>query len=221
MLNLLFDARPAGARLRFLFLGAHSDDLEIGCGGTALKLVARYPDADFHWVVFSAEEQARQREAREGARRFLAGAAHPTVELESFRTSFFPYEGARIKERFEALKAGPTPDVVFTHCRHDLHQDHRVLCELTWNTFRSHLVLEYEIPKYDGDLGAPNVFVPLDEATVDTKIHHLMDVFGSQRSKHWFSPETFRGLMRLRGVESASQYAEAFHGRKLALSMAL
>jgi LmbE family N-acetylglucosaminyl deacetylase len=219
MLSVRLDAKPAH-ELQILLLGAHSDDIEIGCGGTVLKLVERYPEAQFHWVVFSALEEARKREALESAGYFLEGASGaPSVVVKPFRTSFFPYQGLEIKEAFEELKAQLSPDVVFTHCRHDLHQDHRVICELTWNTFRDHLIFEYEIPKYDGDLGVPNVYVPLDEQTVERKVELLMRVFGSQRPKHWFAPETFKGLMRVRGVECAAEHAEAFFGRKLVVGL--
>lgn len=211
-------ARPAGEGLRVLCLGAHSDDIEIGCGGTILRLLASRRDVEVRWVVFSASAD-RAGEARGSAERFLRDAAHATVEVHGFRDGYFPYQGAEIKDVFEAFKDAPAPDLIFTHRGRDRHQDHRLVSELTWNTFRDHLILEYEIPKYDGDLATPNVYVPIDEETRRAKVDHLMAAFATQRSKRWFTPETFAGLMRLRGVECASPtgYAEAFHGRKLRL----
>ncbi|HXV14290.1 MAG TPA: PIG-L deacetylase family protein [Candidatus Krumholzibacteria bacterium] len=201
-----------------LCLGAHSDDIEIGCGGTVLKLVESNPGLSVHWVVFSATGE-RGGEARASADRFLARAGRKTVELHQFRDGFFPSEHSKIKTYFEELKSRVQPDAVFTHARADLHQDHRAICELTWNTFRDHLVLEYEVPKWDGDLGAPNVYVPLDERHANEKIAILLECFASQRGKHWFDQETFAGLMRLRAMEcnAPSRRAEAFYGRKVVL----
>lgn len=201
--------------LRVLALGCHSDDIEIGCGGTLLRLQAERA-LDVRWVVFSAAG-ARSDEARASAEALLAGAAAHRIELHGHRDGFLPYEGAAVKEAFEDLKSADY-DVVFTHQRHDLHQDHRLVNELTWNTFRDHLVLEYEIPKYDGDFGVPNVFVGLDDATADRKVELLMRHFATQRSKRWFTDDVFYGLMRLRGMESGGhRFAEAFYGRKLVL----
>ena len=201
-----------------LCLGAHSDDIEIGCGGTVLKLTEANPQLAVHWVVFSALGD-RGNEAKAAATRFLARAGAKTVELHQFRDGFFPSEHAKIKTYFEELKSRVQPDVIFTHARADLHQDHRVVCELTWNTFRNHLVLEYEVPKWDGDLGAPNIFVHLEERHAGEKIAILMDCFGTQRGKRWFDAETFAGLMRLRAMEcnAPSRRAEAFYGRKVVL----
>jgi LmbE family N-acetylglucosaminyl deacetylase len=201
-----------------LCLGAHADDIEIGCGGTILKLLAERRDVDVHWVVFSADGR-RAHEARSSARLFLKNARRSTIVIHKFRDGFFPYVGAELKEQFEALKRRVSPDVVFTHYRDDRHQDHRIVSDLTWNTFRNQLVLEYEIPKYDGDLGAPNCFVALDESTCRTKIRHLLDAFATQRAKRWFTAETFNGLLRLRGIEAGTpvQFAEAFYVRKLLL----
>ncbi|MCI0453102.1 MAG: PIG-L family deacetylase [Candidatus Latescibacteria bacterium] len=201
-----------------LCLGAHSDDIEIGCGGTVLKLLESNPGLSAHWVVFSATGE-RGAEARASAERFLARAGRKTVELHQFRDGFFPSEHSKIKTYFEELKSRVRPDAVFTHTRADLHQDHRAVCELTWNTFRDHLVLEYEVPKWDGDLGAPNVYVPLDERHASEKIAILMECFGTQRGKHWFDEETFAGLMRVRAMEcnAPSRRAEAFYGRKVVL----
>ena len=198
---------------RILCLGAHSDDIEIGCGGTLLKLIRDHKNLEIFWVVFSAGG-ARTREARQSASEFLAGAAKKRIVVKTFKGSFFPYQGERIKDYFESLKSFQ-PDLVFTHYRDDRHQDHRVLSDLAWNTFRDHAVLEYEIPKYDGDLGVPNVFVQLDEELCRRKIASLLNHFQTQANKHWFSDQTFRALMRLRGVECAAEYAEAFYGRKL------
>jgi LmbE family N-acetylglucosaminyl deacetylase len=203
---------------RVLCLGAHSDDIEIGCGGLLLRLLQERPKIDVEWVVFSAAGK-RATEARRSASLFLKGAHRAKVRLYRFRDGFFPYDGAAIKSTFERLKAEPSPDLVLTHYRDDRHQDHRVLSDLTWNTFRDHWILEYEVQKYDGDLGTPSVFVPLDEATSRRKVEYLERSFGSQRDKHWFSDETFLGLMRLRGMECRAPggYAEAFHSRKLVL----
>ena len=217
----MFGLRLASTRdasLRVLCLGAHSDDIEIGCGGTVLRLLAAGRGVEVHWVVLSADPQ-REREARDGACRFLQEAAARTVVVKQFRDGFFPYVGADIKQYFEDLKQTCSPDVIFTHFRGDRHQDHRVVSDLTWNTFRRHLILEYEVPKYDGDLGSPNCYVPLDDATWRLKTRHLLSVFQSQSAKSWFTEDTFRGLMRLRGVECGAPegYAEAFYAHKLAL----
>ena len=216
---LSFELTPQrGQGHKILCLGAHADDIEIGCGGTIRKLMERYKRCEIFWVVFSAEGP-RRREAMKSARRILEGAAKKKVVVKNFRGSFFPFEGRRIKESFEQLKKQFQPDVIFTHCRGDLHQDHRTVCEFTWNTFRSHLIFEYEIPKYDGDLGAPNLFSPLDRAACERKVEHLLKAFPSQRVRPWFEKETFFSLMRLRGVEcnSPSGYAEAFYCRKSVL----
>ena len=206
--------RDKDASLSVLCLGAHSDDIEIGCGGTILQLARRYPNCTFHWVVFSATD-VRAAEAQRGAALF-AGLKSPL--LKSFRDGFFPFVGAEIKEVFEVLKL-TAPDIIFTHYRNDAHQDHRLVSALTWNTFRDHLILEYEIPIYDGDLGQPNLFVPLDPAECEKKVRSIIDTFSSQQAKHWFCPETFFSLMRLRGMEcnAPSSYAEAFYCRKMVL----
>jgi LmbE family N-acetylglucosaminyl deacetylase len=213
--------RPTGGRRRLsvLCLGAHSDDIEIGCGGTMLSLLAAHPATRVHWVVFSAPGR-RGDEARRSAARFLRAAGAAEVELHEFQDGFFPHQGAAIKEVFEGLKP-VAPDLVFTHHGADRHQDHRVVSELTWNTFRDHLVLEYEIPKYDGDLTTPSVYVPLPSRHRRRKVALLMDCFPSQRRKRWFTPGTFEGVMRIRGIECAAAegYAEGFHGRKLTLSL--
>ena len=207
-----------GARSRFqvLCLGAHSDDIEIGCGGTVLRLQDEYPEIDFRWVVFGATGP-RVEEARRSAEAFLARAKHKTIILKEFRNSFFPYLGEEIKEFFEVIKKDVAPDLILTHYRDDLHQDHRLISQFTWNTFRDHLILEYEIPKYDGDMGTPNFFVLLDKFTCDRKTGMLVEHFRSQADRQWFSEDTFLALMRLRGVEAnaPSKYAEAFYCRKL------
>jgi LmbE family N-acetylglucosaminyl deacetylase len=209
--------RDPNAPLQILCLGAHSDDIEIGCGGTILRLTRLYPRSSVCWVVFSAEAEERQAEALASATVFLERAAEKRVVVQRFRESFFPFVGTEIKEYFEELKASVRPDLVFTHHRQDLHQDHRTLAEFTWNTFRSSLILEYEIPKWDGDLGRPNCYVPIPEDLAELKIRSLLATFASQRTRSWFTDDTFRGLMRLRGVESNTRFAEAFHARKLLL----
>lgn len=214
MFRLKFENRLNVART-VLCLGAHCDDIEIGAGGTILKLVRDYPGLHFHWVVLSSDAR-RAAEARASAALFLEGASS-TLTIKEFRNSYFPYVGAEIKEYFEQIKREVKPDLVLTHYRHDLHQDHRVVSDLTWNGFRDHLVLEYEIPKYDGDLGNPNCYVELDEPICRRKAEIIMKSFASQHDKQWFSEDTFMALLRLRGIEanSAGRYAEAFYGRKL------
>lgn len=207
-------------RLKVLCMGAHSDDIEIGCGATVLNLAGRRPQPEFRWVVWSAAGQ-REREAKRGARKFLGAAAAEAVRVHGFRDGYFPAQFAEIKDAFEGLAREFRPDIVFTHARDDRHQDHRVVSDLTWNTFRDQLILEYEIPKWDGDLGRPNFFVPVSQATARRKTRALLSVFGTQRSKDWFSEETFLGLMRLRGMECRAPggTAEAFHARKITLPL--
>jgi len=206
---------------RILCLGAHCDDIEIGCGGTVVELLRAYPSAKVHWVVLSSGA-TRAREARRAAAALLRRAVDPVVVIKDFRGSYFPSEVVALKDCFEELKGTVAPDVIFTHQREDLHQDHRVVGELTWNTWRNHLILEYEIPKYDGGLGSPSVFVPLAAATVRRKVELLMKVFQTQLDKQWFTPATFEGLMRLRGIEcnAPAGFAEAFYCRKLVLGHA-
>ncbi|MFT5052960.1 MAG: LmbE family N-acetylglucosaminyl deacetylase [Chlamydiales bacterium] len=217
MLSIQFSS-PADRPLRVLCLGAHCDDIEIGCGGTIRSLIAGERPVDFCWTVFSSNP-ARAQEAQAGAQAFLEGAHEQRVVLHEFRESFFPSEWEGIKEAFGRIRNDFEPDVVFTHRREDLHQDHRVISELTGNAFRDHLLLEYEIPKFDGDLGQPNVFVPLTTEAVDFKVATLMRVFATQLDKNWFDEDTFRAILRLRGVESNApdRFAEAFHARKLPL----
>jgi LmbE family N-acetylglucosaminyl deacetylase len=207
-----------GRRLAVLCLGAHSDDIEIGAGGTILQWLAVGAKLDVTWCVLSGAG-SREAEARASAADFLAGAEGARIEVHQFRDGFFPAESAEIKAWFETIKRRIEPDVILTHRGDDAHQDHRETSRLTWNTFRDHTILEYEIPKWDGDIGRPNVFVPLDESAMARKVELLMRHFGTQRSKHWFDEETFRGLARLRAMEcrAPGRYAEAFHARKLLL----
>lgn len=211
---------PAELPRRVLAIGCHADDVEIGCGGTLLTLVRSNPELEVDWVVLAAPGE-RGAEARESASAFLAGAVEARVEVHEFRDGFLPYVGGEVKNVFEQLKHRVDPQVVFTHAGYDFHQDHRLACELTWNTFRNHLILEYEIPKVDGDLGRPNVFVPLAAEVVEEKLALIERHFRSQAGKHWFDRETFLGLMRLRGMEAVApeRYAEAFTSRKAVLAV--
>jgi LmbE family N-acetylglucosaminyl deacetylase len=217
MIQLSLDG-SARAGLKILCLGSHSDDIEIGCGGTVLRLAEQYPASTFYWVVFSAAGD-RGIEAKSAAERFTSSAHLAGPVLKIFPDGFLPFVGSEVKAVFEELKKEFSPDLIFTHNRKDAHQDHRLVAELTWNTFRNHLILEYEIPKYDGDLGQPSFFVPLERETCQNKVQFIMDAFKSQHSKRWFQPETFFSLMRLRGMEcnAPSEYAEAFYCRKLML----
>jgi LmbE family N-acetylglucosaminyl deacetylase len=205
-------ALPAGP-LRLLCLGAHADDIEIGCGGTVLRLLAEHPGSIVHWVVFSGVGE-RRREAEISAADFLAAAGARRVDVHRFRDGFFPWEGTALKESFERLKGEDQPSLILTHWKGDAHQDHRTIAELTWNTWRDHLILEYEVPKMEGDLGNPSLFVPLSHDEVTVKLELLTRHFGSQRSKSWFSEATFRGLLRLRGVNAGSEWAEGFYLRR-------
>jgi LmbE family N-acetylglucosaminyl deacetylase len=201
-----------------LCVGAHADDIEIGCAGTVMKLTQGRPGLGVTWVVLSAEGP-RAREATQSAAVLLRTVKRKDIVVKTFRDGYFPSQSAAIKDVFEDLKRRVAPDVILTHYRHDLHQDHRLVAELTWNTFRRHLVLEYEIPKYDGDLGTPSVFVPLSEAIVRRKVRHVLRHFGSQARRAWFTEDLFLSLLRLRGMEApvSTRYAEAFHCRKLVL----
>jgi LmbE family N-acetylglucosaminyl deacetylase len=219
MISLRFstsEERP----LRILCLGAHSDDIEIGCGGTLIQLFAKRPLVEVFWVVLSADPE-RDREAEKSAGIYLEGVARKEIEIKSFRDSYFPYIGGTIKEYLQSLSRRFRPDVVFAPTRHDLHQDHRLVSELTWNIFRDQLILEYEILKYDGDLGTPNLFVPLEHSVCEEKIRRLMTCFKTQQANSWFNEDCFYGLMRIRGVEanSPTKYAEAFYCRKIALDL--
>jgi LmbE family N-acetylglucosaminyl deacetylase len=203
----------SGAAKKLLLLGSHSDDIEIGCGGTILTLTETHSDLEVLWVVLSGEAR-RAREARESARLFLKKVGRSKVVVKSFQECYFPDQLTRIRNYFEALK-NFEPDLIFTHYRRDRHQDHRIVSDLTWSTFRNHFILEYEIPKYDGDLGQPNLFFPVSDEVARRKVANICRVFKTQRKKHWFSEDTFLALLRLRGVECAAKLAEGFYARKI------
>lgn len=217
MVGISFSGTDSRA-LEVLCLGCHSDDIEIGCGGTILTLAQKHPGSVFHWVVFSANG-VREAEAQHAANLFVRSSHLKGPLVKNFRDGFMPFAGGEVKSLFEELKTTVTPDLILTHYRKDAHQDHRLISELTWNTFRDHLILEYEIPKYDGDLGRPNLFVPFESDVCEKKIRYIMESFASQRTRRWFQEDTFRSLMRIRGNEcnSASGYAEAFYCRKIIL----
>jgi LmbE family N-acetylglucosaminyl deacetylase len=199
---------------RILCLGAHSDDIEIGAGGVLLELAEKRSDLQVWWVVFSAPGE-RAAEAQASANDFLSAVPNREIKIGAFSESYFPNEWPFIKDWFEQIKTQFDPEIIFTHYRNDRHQDHRVLSDLSWNTFRNHLILEYEILKYDGDLGQPNVFVPLSEKCAAHKVELLLKHFQTQTKKHWFTGDTFEAMHRIRGVECAAIRAEAFYGRKL------
>jgi LmbE family N-acetylglucosaminyl deacetylase len=201
----------------FLFLGAHCDDVEIGCGGTLATLTRAFPQAQFRVVILSGEAR-RAAETRAAIAMLAAPGCNIEVEIQEFRDGFFPAAWPQIKESFENLKRRCRPDLIFTHQRDDAHQDHRIVCEFTWNTFRDQLVLEYEIPKWDGDMGRPGFFVPLAREVVDRKTATLLECFPSQAGKRWFTRDLFEALMRIRGMEcnAESGFAEAFYARKIA-----
>jgi LmbE family N-acetylglucosaminyl deacetylase len=217
MIKLNLSSGSDGA-LKVLCLGAHSDDIEIGCGGTILRLIEQYRRCAFHWVVFSAIG-VRKTEAQRGAESFVGSERLEHSIFKEFPDTCMPFVGSDVRDVFEELKQAVSPDVIFTHNRRDAHQDHRLISELTRNAFRDHLILEYEIPKYDGDIGQPSVFVPLDSEACKKKVQFIMDTFQSQHSKRWFEESTFLSLMRLRGMEcnAPSGYAEAFYSYKLAI----
>jgi LmbE family N-acetylglucosaminyl deacetylase len=215
---LTFTFRPDRPLERILAIGSHPDDIEIGCGGTILRLAEAHSNLHVNWVVLSADRE-RAGEARRSAEAFLDGVGSSNVIVADFQDGFFPYVGGNVKAFFEKLKAELSPDLIFTHQRLDLHQDHRLVAELTWNTFRDHLILEYEIPKYDGDLGTPNFFVHLSEPISRRKIETILAHFSSQLDRRWFTDDLFLSFLRLRGMESNSptRYAEAFYCRKIVL----
>ena len=208
-----------GSRLSVLCLGAHADDVEIGAGGSILQWISAGVRVEAHWCVLSACGE-RAEEARTAATAFLEGAADATIEFAQFKDGFFPYQGEEIKQWLAELSMRVRPDIIFTHRRTDAHQDHRAICHLTSNLFRDHLILEYEVPKWDGDLDRPNFYVPLTAEVTERKIELLLSHFTSQRSKDWFDAEVFRGMARLRGMEcrSPDRYAEGFAVRKAVLS---
>lgn len=214
-MKLVF-ASERNSVVKVLCLGAHSDDIEIGCGGTLIRLIDEYKNIEVNWIVFGSSG-LRSKEALDSATALLDAVKDKKIVIKGFRDGFFPFAGTEIKEYFEQLKSEVDPDIIFTHYRQDLHQDHHLLSDLTWNTFRSHFILEYEIPKYDGDIGSPNFFVQLDETICKKKINHILANFKTQAERYWFTEETFMGLLRLRGVESKSseKYAEAFYCRKI------
>jgi LmbE family N-acetylglucosaminyl deacetylase len=217
LLNLQLSDQKNSKR-KILCLGAHADDIEIGCGGSILRWLEEDASLEVYWVVLSSGRE-RKKEALKSADLFLKKARKRKVVVEDFRDGFFPYDGAAIKEYFETLKKRFSPDLVLTHYRHDRHQDHRVVSDLTWNAFRRELILEYEIPKYDGDLGQPNLFVPLSESVCRKKIRHILEVFETQRVKDWLTEDTLQAILRLRGVEcrAPQKWAEAFYCRKMIL----
>lgn len=218
MLGLSLENALSKNNTKILLLGAHCDDIELGCGGTILQLIEQQPSVEIMWIVFSSNE-IRRIEAQNSAEHFLTGARAKEIRINDFRNGFFPSDAPKIKEYFETLKNTFSPDIIFTHYRQDLHQDHRVVNELTWNTFRDHMILEYEILKYDGDIGNPNAYMPIYNRHRVNKIDSLMRFYESQKQRPWFTPNTLNGLMRIRGVESNAidEHAEAFYARKLSL----
>lgn len=200
---------------RLLCIGAHPDDIELGAGGTVMRLVEQNPTLSIRWVVLTGADTERAEEARRSAALFTAGAQEVEVEIHGFRDAYLPWEGDRVKQAFETLKRDFSPDLILTHHDDDRHQDHGLVSDLTWNTWRDHAILEFEIMKWDGDLGQPSVFVPLDESIAEKKVAQLVDAYATQQSRSWFSRENFLALMRLRGVESNVDYAEAFYARKI------
>ena len=213
-------AKERNQGIKILCLGAHCDDIEIGCGGTLLSLLEEYPRTEVYWIVLSSDPR-REKEARSSARLFLKQAEKKTIKIEKLRNGFFPYNGRKIKDYFEEQKKKFSPNIIFTHYKMDLHQDHRLVSELTWNTYRNHLILEYEIPKYDGDFGSPNLFSPLGSSVCDLKINSILASFTSQGDKHWFTSDLLYSILRLRGMEcgSSTKNAEAFYCRKILLEL--
>lgn len=213
---LKFEFSEVSSPCRILTIGCHADDIEIGCGGTILRLIETLPSVEVCWVVLSARGD-RAEEARRSADAFLEGVGRREVIVRDHRDGFLPYDGGEVKQFFENLKPRISPDLIFTHYLEDRHQDHRLAAELTWNTFRDHCILEYEIPKYDGDFGSPNVFVHLTERVAEAKVERLLEFFQSQRERRWFTEDLFLGVLRIRGMESNSptRFAEGFYGRKV------
>jgi LmbE family N-acetylglucosaminyl deacetylase len=213
MMGFKFDINQG---IKILCLGSHCDDIEIGCGGTLLSILQKSKNAEVYWIVFSSDSR-REKEARSSANKFLECSGSKTIKIEKFRDGFFPYIGLKIKDCFEGIKQEISPDVIFTHYRMDLHQDHRTISELTWNTFRNNLILEYEIPKYDGDFGTPNFFVPLEASICHRKVNNVLSCFKTQGEKSWFTEDLLYSILRIRGMEcvSTTNYAEAFYCRKV------
>jgi len=216
-LNSLSHLNP-NKPLKILALGSHCDDIEIGCGATLLRLIEEYDVQEVDWVVFSSNK-TRLLEAHASAESYLSTVNKKSIQIKNFRNGYFPFVGCDIKDYFEELKESVCPDIIFTHYLNDAHQDHKTISQLTWNTFRNHLIFEYEIPKYDGDIGNPNVFIPVSHAQKNSKVMNILNYFSSQNDRQWFTKDTFEGMMRLRGIESNAPdgYAEAFHVRKLVL----
>lgn len=205
-----------GAPLTVLAVGAHSDDVEIGSGGTLLTLAAALPEVRAHVVVLSATP-TRAGEAQAGARRFLPGG-RVDVEVHDLPDGRYPGHWAGLKDRLEELARRVRPDLILAPRLDDAHQDHRTVARLVRTVWRDHLVLGYEIPKYDGDLPRPNLYVPLTAEVLQEKLRLLRTCFPSQADRDWFDDEVFRGLARLRGVESRCRYAEGFEVTKLVLA---
>ncbi len=212
-MKIKFDSKTP---LKILCLGAHCDDIEIGAGGTLLKLFNEYEIEQVIWIIFASNE-VRKAEAIKSAEMFLFGVSNKKIIVNTFRDGYFPFQGTEIKEYFEEIKNEISPDIIFTHYRNDRHQDHRLISDLTWNTWRNQFILEYEIPKYDGDLGIPNFYVELKKDYISNRNKIVIESFVSQQSKHWFDEATFNALSRIRGLESATLFAEAFYVRKLIL----
>lgn len=214
MLSLRFEEGSEG--LNLLLLGAHCDDIEIGCGGTILKIIQEYKVKHVKWVVFSSTPD-REREARTCAEHFLREVSSKEIIIKDFKDGLLPQMTIEVKSLLEEIKATFNPDIVFTHYQHDHHQDHRLLSQLAWNTFRNHLILEYEIPKYDGDLGNPSIFSEIDDPIAEKKVNALMEYYATQRKKHWFEKDTFYSIMRIRGMQAVCKFAEGFYSRKAKL----
>lgn len=212
-------AWQADRALQIVCIGAHCDDIEIGCGGSLVALSQAYPLSHFHCWVFSGNA-ARAAESRACLTQLL-DAERFTLQVFDHRDGYFPAQWAQVKERLATLSQTINADLVFTHTARESHQDHRVLAELTWNHFRRHTVLEYEIAKYEGDLGRANFYIPLSTEQFEAKLSALLSAFPSQASKGWFTRNTFEAIARLRGVEShaTSGYAEAFRARKSVLDL--
>jgi LmbE family N-acetylglucosaminyl deacetylase len=208
--------KKVGTHLKVLCLGAHCDDIEIGCGGTIINLIDEYQDIEFHWTVFCSNQE-REQELYKSFETFLKRVQKKTIDIFNFKDGFLPYQAEKVKGVFENMKKEFSPDLILTHYRDDRHQDHRTVSDLTWNTYRNHLILEYEIPKYDGDFGAPNFFVELSEDTCHKKVSNILQAYSSQREKHWFTEDIFFATARIRGMEACaiSKYAEAFYCRKI------